>query len=269
MTGAAGTSGTTPMSAPAGPTGPTGPTWPAQRPRLRAVLLDIDDTLVDTRYAFHRALAHVVETWLPHLDPEAARRAVRHWIGDPRGYFRRYTDGTLDFFTQRRLRVDDLQATFAGPALDDDAWDRWQGGYEAAFRAAWRPTADAVALLDLLVAKGLILGSVTNGETGYQLGKLEAVGLSGRLVTVVGVDVLGRGKPDAEVFRLACDRLGVSVAETAHVGDELDVDARGARDAGLAGIWLDRHGSGLTPSDVPVARGLADVPGLLGLGAHP
>lgn len=261
--GTTGTSGTTTASAQAGPTGLS------QRSRLRAVLLDIDDTLVDTRYAFHRALAHVVETWLPHLDPEAARRAVRHWIGDPRGHFRRYIDGKLDFFTQRRLRVDDLHATFAGPTLDDDAWDRWQGGYEAAFQAAWRPTADAVALLDLLVAEGLILGSVTNGETGYQLGKLGAVGLSGRLATVVGVDVLGRGKPDPEVFRLACDRLGVSVAETAHIGDELDVDARGARDAGLVGIWLDRHGSGLTPPDVPVARGLADVPGLLGLGPHP
>jgi beta-phosphoglucomutase-like phosphatase (HAD superfamily) len=42
---------------------------------IRAVLLDVDDTLVDTRAAFAAAVAHVVARWLPHLDGEGREAA--------------------------------------------------------------------------------------------------------------------------------------------------------------------------------------------------
>ena len=233
---------------------------------VRAVLLDIDDTVVDTRRAFRVAVAHVVRTWLPHLDELEADAATAHWVADPAGHFRRYTRGRVDFATQRRLRAQDLHATFGGQALDEVTYLRWERGYEAAFRSAWRRTEDALPLLDALAAAGVAVGAVTNSETRYQKDKLAAVGLADRLPVLVGVDDLGRGKPDPEVFQLACERLAVRPAEAAYIGDELDVDARGARDAGLLGIWLDRHGSGHLPPDVPVVRSLAEVPGLLSQG---
>lgn len=230
---------------------------------LRAVLLDIDDTLVDTRAAFGAAVRHVLAQWLPHLDPDGAAAAFAHWVGDPRGYFRAYTRGEHDFVTQRRLRADDLHAVFGGPELDDAAFAEWQRGYEQAFRAAWRLAGDALGLLDALDAGGMVVGAVTNGSRAYQETKLAALGLARRLPILVALDDLGRGKPDPDVFALACDRACQAPADCAYVGDELDVDARGARDAGLFGIWLDRHGTGATPGDVPVARRLDDVPGLL------
>ena len=52
--------------------------------------------------------------------------------------------------------------------------------------------------------------------------------------SLVGIDAFGVGKPDARIFRRACEVLGPAPAEAAYVGDELDVDARGARDAGLS-----------------------------------
>ncbi len=232
---------------------------------LRAVLLDIDDTLVDTRAAFRAALAHVVAHHLPHLGAAGTDAALARWVSDPGGHFGDYTRGVVDFATQRRRRAEDLHAWFRGPVLDDAAYARWARGYERAFRAAWRLTPGATALLDVLAERGLAVGAVTNSESAYQRGKLAAVGLAGRLPLLVGVDDLGCGKPDPRVFRLACERLGVEPAQAAYVGDELDVDARGARAAGLRGIWLDRHASGLTPADVPVARDLHDVPALLGI----
>ncbi|HYA49756.1 MAG TPA: HAD family hydrolase [Streptosporangiaceae bacterium] len=236
--------------------------------RVRAVLLDIDDTLVDTRAAFRFALGEVLGEWLPHLDAAGLQAATLYWAADPGGHFRAYTRGDLDFATQRRRRAADLHARFGGPSLDDAGFGRWEAAYEAAFRSAWRATPDALGLLEALAAAGLAIGAVTNQDSAYQRAKLAAVGLDGRFATLVGIDVLGRGKPDPRVFRLACDRLGVDPAEAAYVGDELDVDARGARDAGLIGVWLDRHGvrgSGTRPDDVPVVGGLAEVPALLGL----
>src|SRR5439155_12227340 len=98
------------------------------------------------------------------------------------------------------------------------------------------------------------------------VGKLAATGLGDRVPVVVGLDTVGVGKPDPRPFLHACALLAVEPGEAAYVGDELDVDARAARDAGLLGIWLDRHATGADPGgDVPVVRGLAEVPALLGL----
>ncbi len=234
-------------------------------PRVDAVLLDVDDTLVDTRAAFRVAIRQVVDIWLAHLDDAGREAAVLHWARDGSGHFRAYTQGELSFGGQRRLRSADLHAAFGGAELDDAAYLRWECGYEEAFRTAWCPAPDAVPLLDALDAAGLPYGAVTNLEGPYQREKLARVGL--RRVPVLGsMDDLGRGKPDPRLFQLACRRLGSPPERTAYVGDELDVDARGARDAGLLGIWLDRHGTGAEPDDVPVARTLGDVPSLLGIG---
>jgi putative hydrolase of the HAD superfamily len=122
-----------------------------------------------------------------------------------------------------------------------------------------------VPFLAAVRAAGLPMVAVTNMLTSYQVAKLDAVGLAGALQAVVGLDVVGVGKPDPRPFLHACALLAVEPGEAAYVGDELDVDARAARDAGLVGVWLDRHGSGAEPGDVPVVRTLAELPALLGL----
>jgi putative hydrolase of the HAD superfamily len=232
---------------------------------LRAVLLDVDDTLVDTRGAFRAAITSVVAAWLPDLDADTREAAVQHWALDPGGHFRAYTRGELDFATQRRRRAADLHEAFGGPPLDDAAARRWDAGYEDAFRRAWRPCPDAPPFLAAVRAAGLPMAAVTNMLTSYQVAKVGALGLAGFLEAVIGLDVVGVGKPDPRPFLHACALLGVDPGDAVYVGDELDVDARAARDAGLLGVWLDRHGSGLEPGDVPVVRTLAELPGLLGL----
>ncbi|MGZ4625790.1 MAG: HAD family hydrolase [Kineosporiaceae bacterium] len=232
---------------------------------VRAVLLDVDDTLVDTRRAFAAAIAAVLGDWLPQLDAGERGAALQHWVRDPAGHFRAYTRGEIDFATQRRRRAADLHAAFGGPALDALSAARWDATYETAFHAAWRPCEDAARLLGTLAAADLPVAAVTNMLTAYQRRKLAVVGLLNGVCAVVGIAAVGVGMPDPRMFHHACRRLGVSPQVAVNVGDELDVDARGARDAGLLGIWLDRHGSGATPIDVPVVRTLDDVPAVIGL----
>jgi len=230
---------------------------------MDAVLLDLDDTLVDTRHAFRVALGEVAGEWLPHLDGDEFEAVVEHWTGDPGGHFGAYRRGEIDFARQRRLRAGLLHAVFDGPALDDPEFARWESVYEAAFSSSWRLCPDAVAFLDWLDAERLPFAVVTNAAGPYQWEKLRAVSLDQRVRVLVGIDALGVGKPDPRIFRLGCERLGVDPSRSLYVGDELDVDARGAQAAGLIGVWLDRHGSGLTPDDVPVVRSLAELPALI------
>lgn len=47
-----------------------------------------------------------------------------------------------------------------------------------------------------------------------------------------------RGKPDAAVYHLSVRMLGAQGGRTCVVGDALETDMRGARNAGLSGIWV-------------------------------
>jgi putative hydrolase of the HAD superfamily len=239
-----------------------------EAPSVRGVLVDIDDTLIDTRGAFRAGITHVVSRWMPQLSPSQWAEAVAYWVLDDSGAFAAYTRGELTFSEQRRRRAERLHDRFGGPALDDAEFARWEEAYEQTFRGAWRAHPDGVALLRCLRDVGVPVGAVTNATGDYQRAKLAAVGL-GDLPVLASMDDFGRGKPDPAVFHLACRRLGLVPEAVAYVGDELDVDARGARDAGLVGVWLDRHGDGRTPPDVPVVRSLDDLPPLLGLGRPP
>jgi putative hydrolase of the HAD superfamily len=113
------------------------------------------------------------------------------------------------------------------------------------YRAQWRAFDDVLPALDALAAAHpqLVLGVVTNGEGDPQRKKLEACGVAERFAHVIASSEAGVAKPDAAIFALACERLGVERGQTAHVGDRLDVDAHGAAAAGLRGVWLDRPGA--------------------------
>ena len=62
---------------------------------VRAVLLDIDDTLVDTRMAFRHALAVVGERHLP--GPVDADALVATWRADVNGWYRAFARGELGY----------------------------------------------------------------------------------------------------------------------------------------------------------------------------
>lgn len=80
---------------------------------------------------------------------------------------------------------------------------------------------------------------------------MAALGLRHHFEVLLCSDRLGCQKPDPSAFLTACAALDLPPAEVAYVGDRLDVDAVGARDAGLRGIWIDRANSAMElPSGV-------------------
>lgn len=242
---------------------------------VEGVLLDVDDTLVDTRAAFDEALAVVARVYLPDLPAERHHDVVAAWRADVTGWYRRYTRGEIGYLEQRRARANELHARFGGPELDEAGFSAWDDVFEAAFAGAWRAHADAADALSRLRAAGLAVGALTNAAVAYQTGKLERSGL-GELPVLVGMDTLGVGKPAPEVFLEACRLLGTAPERTVYVGDELDIDAVAAVRAGLVGVWLDRPGTRrhvIAETEVAAAReagvvvveSLAVLPEVVGL----
>jgi putative hydrolase of the HAD superfamily len=222
------------------------------------VLLDIDDTLVDTRGAFRHALSVVAQQFLPAgSDVEAM---LTQWRTDPSGWYRAHARGEMSHKEQRKRRANELHASFGGVTLDGAAYDEWDTIFEKGFKEGWSAHPDAEALLDTLDRCGIDYGAVSNADSSYQELKLSRVGLR-RVPMLVGVDTFGVGKPDPRVFREGARLLGLDPAMVAYVGDEKDIDAHAAVEAGLAmGIWVDRPGGHPQPGGL--AEGVVRVESL-------
>jgi putative hydrolase of the HAD superfamily len=223
---------------------------------IRAVCLDIDDTLIDFTATARQALCDLIgrdDMW-----PRWQRTTDEHVA--------RVVAGELSYENMHQART---KAFFAdlGALLDDDLVADLEQRRCTRLRAAWRLYDDTLPCLDWLRAAGVKLAAVTNASGSHQRGKLDRLGIGRFFDTVVIAGELGAAKPDPVIFHTACARLGVPVDEAMHVGDLLDADAIGARDAGLHGVWLDRSPAGChgfrTYAGVHVIESLADLPGLL------
>jgi putative hydrolase of the HAD superfamily len=245
---------------------------------IRAVVWDVDDTLFDYASADTAGMrAHLVTEGLLERfgDAETALtlwRMVteRHWL--------RFAAGEVDYLVQRRDRVREFVAaaghgrapgspgrggTPPSADLDDGAADDWFARYLAHYQAAWALFPDTVPVLDALrdTHRHAVL---SNSSTEVQEHKLRALGVRDRFEVLLCAVELKVSKPDPGAFLAVCTALGLPPAEVAYVGDEPEIDARGARDAGLLGIWLDRAGRTRdAPEGVFRISGLHELPALL------
>lgn len=120
-------------------------------------------------------------------------------------------------------------------------------------------------LLNKLRSKGLALGVVSNGPRQVRR-VLSAHGFNRFLRTTVISDEFGHEKPNAAIFRQALDNLGLSADECVYVGDVPAADMRGALNAGMAGILIDRKNKYPNPGVSCLRiRQLTELLGTLGL----
>lgn len=176
----------------------------------------------------------------------------------------RVVAGEVDSDTMRWQRTKEFFACL-GEILDDAEAARREDRRVTAMRAGWTLFDDVMPCLEWLSAVGVRIAVITNASGPYQRAKLANLGVAAFIDEVVIAGELGAAKPDPVIFHTACARLGYPPAEVAHVGDRLDVDAIGARDAGLAGVWLNRTGParGTLPTGIAMIASLELLPELL------
>ncbi|GDY32615.1 HAD family hydrolase [Gandjariella thermophila] len=221
---------------------------------IRAVCLDVDDTLVDYARSARSALAEL----LGHDD------AWPIWQRITDEHLSRVIAGEVDY---HRMRNERTRAFFAnlGEDLDDVQVAALEQRRQMAMERGWRLFPDALPLLHWLRSANLRVAAVTNASGPHQRAKLAGLGVLDFFDHVVIAGELGAAKPDPVIFHTACVAMGVSPAQTLHVGDRLDQDAVGARDAGMHGVWLNRDPGAqpAAPEGVWVVNTLAELPELL------
>lgn len=203
------------------------------REPLRALLFDLDDTLWPIAPVIERAETLMFD-WLRENVPQVTAR---------------YTIASM------RARRIELMGT--NPRFRVDLWALRHAALNEAFLACGADTAhieeamavfttarNQVTLYDDVtsclprLADRITLGSLTNGAAD-----LQQIGLHQHFAVSLAAHEIGRAKPDPIVFHCACEALGLPPSQVAYIGDDLRLDVEGAQKAGLAGIWLNRHGA--------------------------
>ena len=68
---------------------------------------------------------------------------------------------------------------------------------------------------------------------------------------VMSVEHGGIEKPDPRIFEIAVQEANCEPDELLHVGDHIEYDVRGANDAGVRSVWLNRTGESPTKGVKP------------------
>jgi HAD superfamily hydrolase (TIGR01509 family) len=190
---------------------------------MRALIFDLDGTLVDTVYAhifaWQRALAEAgmaIEGWRIHRK-----------IGMSGGLFTRAVARELE----REL----------SPA-EAKALQRRHGELFTKLLPERRPLPGAVELIQFLRANKIIFGIATSGQRPEIDASLDILDVGDETVVVQREDV-ARAKPEPDLFLACQQRLGVSVSDCYVIGDAV-WDLLAARRAGMLSIGLLSGGYG-------------------------
>ena len=129
--------------------------------------------------------------------------------------------------------------------------------------ARWSAYEDVEPAFARLRSRGLRLGIISNWDSRLE-GLLGGLGLGAYLETVVSSASVGLHKPDPRIFELACERLGVSAHDAAHVGDHHYADIVGASAVGMTPVLIDRW-DGVDEGTGLFIRTLDDLERVLGI----
>lgn len=175
--------------------------WPAEaRAPLRAVLFDLDGTLVDSAPDLAGATNDMLRArGLPALALERLRPMV--------GAGARGMMGIAFGASPQDERF---------PALKAEFFDR----YEARLLRETRPFDGVDRLLDGLVERGLPWGIVTNKSERFAFPLTQGLGWATAAAAVVGGDTTAHAKPHPEPLLEAARRVGVAPEHCLYVGDD-------------------------------------------------
>lgn len=190
---------------------------------MRALIFDLDGTLVDTVYAhifaWQRALAEAgmaIEGWRIHRK-----------IGMSGGLFTRAVARELG----RELSASEAKAL-----------QRRHGELFTQLLPERRPLPGAVELIEFLRSNNILFGVATSGQRPEIDASLEVLEIGDETVIVQREDV-ARAKPEPDLFLACQQRLGVNVSDCYVIGDAV-WDLLAARRAGMLSIGLLSGGYG-------------------------
>ena len=214
---------------------------------IKAVSFDVDGTLWDFEGTARFALGQVLVE-LRRLDPQAAGILDVDTFGQIRD--RVHEDLRGEVVDLNKVRLESFRQALRDVGRPNDALGSHLCDVYMKHRdAGRRPFPDVVPALRRL-GRRFTLGLISNGNSyAHDLGLGDLLSFG-----VFSQDHGGIEKPDSRLFETALAEAGCSPEQLLHVGDSLENDIAGARNAGIRSIWLNRNGDSASPDVEPDAE---------------
>ncbi|BCB04043.1 HAD family hydrolase [Bacillus sp. KH172YL63] len=193
--------------------------------KVKAVLFDLDDTLLDRNAAVDALFLLVLERCYGDVDDNVKSDMLRAFkLYDKKSFGQGDKTPVLesffaDFPTGKRLPTHAIQ-------------DFWNEHFPTCFSIKEE-------LFNLLhtMKQQVKIGIVTNGTSLRQNEKITNTHLDRHFDTIIISEEVGSSKPDKTIFEIALAKLGVQPEEVLFVGDHLILDIYGSQSLDMMGIW--------------------------------
>lgn len=215
---------------------------------LKALFLDLDETLCDTSGANKKALFFMAEkarSLFGHrIDAQAF--AERYLKGIYRELDVRYSQLLLPVIDEEKFRIALIRLILEDLHIDDTS-DMAIAELQQTFDTARSYCFDFFPgikelLLELRARFTLVV--ITNGPEFSQLAKINAVNLGNYVDHIIIGGQEKEQKPAVSIFEKALGLAQCSNEEVVHIGDSLKADIAGANNSGITSVWIS-HGNEL------------------------
>ncbi|EOO17909.1 MULTISPECIES: HAD family hydrolase [Bacillus cereus group] len=190
---------------------------------IRAVLFDLDGTLLDRRQSLEQFIRDQYNRFAFHLiNIEKFEYCSRFLELDNNGY-------TWKDKVYSTLLCEYNITTLTQEQLLHD--------YITNFQHHCIPFQSMHELLQQLKQRNIKIGIITNGFTKFQMSNLRALNIHTYTSTILVSEAEGIKKPHPEIFERALQKLNVKAEECLYVGDHPENDVLGSEQVGILGVW--------------------------------
>jgi len=188
-----------------------------------SVLFDLDETLLDRSKSLRRYLQWESSIFLKLNEADQKKYTYRFIELDDNG-------AQCKGQVYERLIVEFSICELTAAELLDNYLD--------SFNKFCCAKPNAVAAVKKLHALNYKLGLVSNGQSPFQERNFESLEIADLFSTVIVSDAIKLRKPDVEIFKLACQRLGAMPRHCIFVGDNPEADIAGANASGMYSVFM-------------------------------
>ena len=205
--------------------------------QIKAILFDLDDTLIDSKTAQMNAICEYKNTNKAFFKT-ANKQFTKSWHDITMRLYEQYLNGEISFEKQRIMRIVNLYSTYNIEITEEKATAEFKK-YLELYKKNWTLFDDTISTLETLVDK-YKLSIISNGDGEQQREKIAKTGIEKYFSEIIISGEVGVSKPNKKIFEIAYNRLSINPEECLMIGDNYKTDIEGATNSGMKAIWVDR-----------------------------
>lgn len=190
--------------------------------QIKAVLFDLDNTLLDRTKTFHGFIATLIQEYLSHAE-------------DAQPIFDRIIHLDQDGYKDKRELF--LELIEELPWITKPSQSELLDFYRKHYVTNAILMDQAIEVIEA-VGKKYRTGLITNGQTYIQYGKIDHLNIRSLFDVIIVSEEAGVKKPNPKIFEMALEKLELKAEECIYIGDHPINDIEGAASIGMHTIWI-------------------------------